>query len=175
MSFPGAHDIRRFDVYCCARGVFCCCCCCCCCCCLQQRTALQPKFQIFMQWSETKNDFVPIRTPERPPDPNKTPTSKCSNLVLETPMELPAATMNTKAIRQTCRVCCPQDSCELPRRDRGRQNTCLDVPLAYVRWSALSRKQWRLTLEAGKVVEVAFVRSKIRLAAWAVTYFTDHL
>ena len=122
-----------------------------------------------------KERFCAIQNTRTSAATQQTPASKCINLVLETPMELPAATMNTKAIRQTCRVCCPQDSCELPRRDRGRQNTCLDVPLAYVRWSALSRKQWRLTLEAGKVVEVAFVRSKIRLAAWAVTYFTDHL
>ena len=34
---------------------------------------VQPRCQLFMQWSETKNDFVPFRTPERPPQPNKHP------------------------------------------------------------------------------------------------------
>ena len=48
-----------------------------------------------------------------------------------------------KAIRPTCRVCNPQSSHAPSRRDRGGQNTCIDMPLAGVCRSALSREQWR--------------------------------
>ena len=34
----------------------------------------------------------------------------------------------------------------LPAGIEGGQNTCLYIPLAYVRRSALSREQWRLAL-----------------------------
>ena len=53
LSFPCAHGIRRLDVYCCARGVFCCCCV------LQQLAAVCGiKFKTTCnQWSETKYQF----------------------------------------------------------------------------------------------------------------------
>ena len=55
-------------------------------------------------------------------------------------------TCTRKLICLTCPVSSPQSSRAPPRRDRGCQNTCLNVPLAYVCRSALSREQWRLAL-----------------------------
>ena len=47
----------------------------------------------------------------------------------------------------TARLCCnPQSTHAPPRRDRGGQNTCLDIPLAVVCRSSLARKQSRLAL-----------------------------
>ena len=61
-------------------------------------------------------------------------------------MDLPAA-ITLKAICPTWRCRNPQSSHAPPRRDRGGQNTCLDIPLAGVCRCALSRKQqWRLAL-----------------------------
>ena len=42
--------------------------------------------------------------------------------------------------------CNPQSTHAPSRRDRGGQNTCLDIPRAGVCRGALSRKQWRLVL-----------------------------
>ena len=60
-----------------------------------------------------------------------------------------------------------------PHRDRGGQNTCLDIPIAGVCRSALSREQWRLVLsKLGKVPEVGKPEDEI---GWAVSYFADQL
>ena len=59
-----------------------------------------------------------------------------------------------------------------PPGSRG-QNTCLDIHLAGVCRSALSREQCRLVLsKLEKILKLE--SSRIRLA-WAVSYFTDQL
>ena len=67
--------------------------------------------------------------------------------------------MDIQRCRNTKRRYVRHAECATHSRDRGGQNTCLDIPLAGVCRSALSRKQWRLTLskleklfEAGKHV-----------------------
>ena len=40
----------------------------------------------------------------------------------------------------------PKSSHAPPRRDRGGQNTCLDIPFAGVCRSVLSREQWQLVV-----------------------------
>ena len=52
-----------------------------------------------------------------------------------------------KAIYPTWRVCNPQSSHAPPRRDRGDQDKCLDIPLACVCKGGLSCEQWRLVLD----------------------------
>ena len=49
-------------------------------------------------------------------------------------------------IYPTCLWCNPQSTHAPPRRDRGGQNTCLDIPLPGVCRGALSLEQWRLAL-----------------------------
>ena len=51
-----------------------------------------------------------------------------------------------KAIFTTWLVYNPQSSHAPPRRDRGGQNACVDMPLAGVCRSALSREQWQLVV-----------------------------
>ena len=55
-----------------------------------------------------------------------------------------------KVIRRTSRLCNPQNTHAPPRRDRGCQNICLYIPLAYVCRSVLYREHWRMGLEAWK-------------------------
>ena len=62
------------------------------------------------------------------------------------PIDLQAAA-TPKAICPTWRVCNPQRSQAPPRRERGGQNTCLDIRLAYVCQRSLSREQCRLMLD----------------------------
>ena len=56
------------------------------------------------------------------------------------------AAAREKPLYPTPLWCNPQITHAPPRRDRGGQNTCLDIPLAAVCRGALSRKQWRLAL-----------------------------
>ena len=73
----------------------------------------------------------------------------------------------------TWSVSSPQSSRAPPRRDRGCQNTCLDVPLAYVYRSVLSREQIRLALsklEKNLLRLHSLVGSKIRLAGCELLY-----
>ena len=49
-------------------------------------------------------------------------------------------------IYPTCLWCNPQSTHAPPRRDRGGQNTCLDIPFAGVCRSVLSREQWQLVV-----------------------------
>ena len=59
LSFPRAYGIRRHNVYCCARGVFCRCCF------LQQRAAVCGIiFKITCNGVKQNNDFGPVRTPK---------------------------------------------------------------------------------------------------------------
>ena len=73
-----------------------------------------------------------------------------------------------------CPVCNPQSTHAPPRRDRGCQNTCLYIPLAYVCGSVLSREHWRMALsELGKIM---LERTRRIGQAWAVlSYYTDQL
>ena len=75
-----------------------------------------------------------------------TPTSKSKFLFVETPYMDLRARPTRKVIHRTSRFCNPQNTRAPPRRDRGCQNTCLDIPLVYVHCSGLPRKQRRLTL-----------------------------
>ena len=76
-------------------------------------------------------------------------------------------------VNRTCPICqvlIPQSSHAAPRRDRGGPNTCLHITLAVVCRSALSRKQWRLSLS--KIEQLLEVEIG---PAWAVSYFADQL
>ena len=82
---------------------------------------------------------------EIPPHPKHT-CLKMHFFISGNSLRIFTAAEREKAICPTCRVCNPQSSHAPPRRDRGGQNTCLDIPLAGVCRSTLSRKQWRLAL-----------------------------
>ena len=77
-------------------------------------------------------------------------------------------------ISLACPVCNPQSTHAPPRRDRGCQNTCLYIPLAYVCRSVLSREHWRMALsELGKMM---LERTRRIGQAWAaLSYYTDQL
>ena len=147
MSFPCAHGIRgirRLDVYCFARSVFCCCCF------LRQRGAVcgvRHNFQNYMQWSGNKipgNDFVSMKTRKIPPHPNHTHVKK-QVLIYGNSLYGPASWMRTKGDMSDMPSMQPTEkrrtsppgsrvSEHMPRR-----------PSAYVCRSALSREQcdWR--------------------------------
>ena len=72
------------------------------------------------------------------------------------------AAARVKPIYPTRLWCNPQSTHAPPRRDRGSQNTCLDIPLAVVRRSSMAGKQSRLALsklenifEVGKLEDQA--------------------
>ena len=95
-------------------------------------------------------------------------------------MYLPAATINTKRDMSDVPRISPQNKFAPPRWDRGCQNTCLDVSLAYFYRSVLSREQMRLALsklEKNVLRLHSLVGSEIRLVSWlgCVIYFTDQL
>ena len=59
-------------------------------------------------------------------------------------------------------------------RDRGCQNTCLNITLAYVYRSVLSREHWRMALS--KLGKLMLERTRRIGQAWAVlSYYTDQL
>ena len=91
-------------------------------------------------------------------------------------MYLPAATINTKRDMSDVPRISPQNKFAPPRWDRGCQNTCLDVSLAYVCRSDLSREQWRLALSKLEK-KLKFESSRIKnWWAWAdVSCFADQL
>ena len=100
--------------------------------------------QISKIHAKQSNDLVPITT-RKNPDASDTHI-KTQLLFMKTPyMDLRAGSTRM-LICLTYPVSSPQRSAAPPRRDRGCQNTRLDVPLAYVYGSALSREQWRLEL-----------------------------
>ena len=74
-----------------------------------------------------------------------TPTSKNIILFIETPyMDLRAG--HTKGDTSDIAIVQPAEPPRTSPRDRGCQNTCLYIPLAYVCRSALSREHWRMAL-----------------------------
>ena len=75
-----------------------------------------------------------------------------------------------KVIRRTSRLC---NTHAPPRRDRGCQDTCLYIPLAYVCPSVLSRERLRMALS--KVGKNMLERTRRIGQAWVVIYFTDQL
>ena len=87
-----------------------------------------------------RNNNTKSRRTQTPPD------LKCIFLVLETPYGHSRLKQHKWVICPTCRVRHPQSSHVLPRRDQGGQNICLDITLAGVCRSALTREQWRLVL-----------------------------
>ena len=79
-----------------------------------------------------------------------------------------------KVILRTSRLCNPQNTHALPRRDRGCHNTRLYIPLAHVCRSVLSRKHWRMALS--KLGNITLERTRRIGQAWAVlSYYTDQL
>ena len=80
-------------------------------------------------------------------------------------------------ISLACPVCNPHSTNAPSRRDWGCQNTCLDVPLAYVYRSFLSREQMRLALsklEKNLLRLHSLVGSKIRLAGRELLYVLNN-
>ena len=79
-----------------------------------------------------------------------------------------------KVARRTSRLCNPQNTHAPPRRDRGCQNTCLYIPIAYVCRSVLSREHWRMALS--KLGKLMLERTRKIGQAWVVlSYYTDQL
>ena len=77
-----------------------------------------------------------------------------------------------KVLRRTLRLCNPQNTHAPPRRDRGCQNTCLYIPLAYVCRSVLSPEHWRMALS--KLRKIMLARTRRIVQAWVVlSYYTD--
>ena len=96
-----------------------------------------------------KNDFVPIRTRDNPAASN-THTSNRIFFKMETPYMDLRAGPTRKVIRRTSRLCKPQNTHAPPPRDRGCQNTCIYIPLAYICGSVLSRALANGALRAWK-------------------------
>ena len=70
-------------------------------------------------------------------------------------------------------MCNPQNTHAPPRRDRGCQNTCLYIPLAYV-CGSVSREHWRMALS--KLGKFMLERTRRIGQAWVVlSYYTDQL
>ena len=92
---------------------------------------------------------------------------------METPYMDLRAGPTRKVIHRTSRLCNPQNIQAPPRQDRGCQNTCLYIPLAYVRGSILSRALANGALGAWKNM---LERTRRIGQAWAVlSYYTDQL
>ena len=103
-------------------------------------------FKITCNGAETKERFCANQNTKESGRIRNTTTSKIIFLFMETlDMDLRAGPTR-KVIRRTSRLCNPQNPHAPPRRDRGCQNTCLYIPLAYVCRSALSREHWRMAL-----------------------------
>ena len=95
---------------------------------------------------KTKRRFWANQSTQKSRRIQNTPTSKSKFLLMETPYMHLRAGSTRKLICLTYPVSSPQRIGAPPRRDRGCQNTCLDVPLAYVSRSSLSREQLQLAL-----------------------------
>ena len=139
LSFPSAHGIRRLGVHCCARGVFC----------LlllvaadsrERRCAVCMTFKI--TWSGNKRTILCQSKHERmPPHPKHTHIKK-RLFIYGNSLYGPANWTHTKGDTSDMAIVQPTESTHAPpRRDRGGQNTCLDIPLAGVCRSAWSRVQ----------------------------------
>ena len=115
----------------------------------EQRGAVcgvRQNFQNYIKWIGNKITILcQLEHQKIPPHP-KYPSLEKHFISSRNPMFLLAATINIKVISLTCPVCGPHSRFVPPRRDRGCQNTALDVPFAYVCRSALSREQWRQAL-----------------------------
>ena len=116
----------------------------------QQRAAVcgvRHNFQNHMQYgAETTERFCVNQNTKESRRIQNTPTSKSILLFMKTTYMDLRAGPTRKVIRRTSRLCNPRNTHAPPRRDRGCQNTCLDIPLVYVHCSGLPRKQRRLTL-----------------------------
>ena len=118
----------------------------------QQRVApvcaVRHNFQNYMQYgAETKEPFCANENTKTSRSIQSTPsTSRRIFSFVETPCMDLRAGPTRKVIRRRWRLFNPQSTHAPPRRDRGLQNTCLYIPLAYVYQSGLSREQWRLAL-----------------------------
>ena len=117
----------------------------------QQRAAVcgvRQNFQNYMQYgAETKEPFCANENTKTSRSIQSTPsTSRRIFSFVETPCMDLRAGPTRKVIRRRWRLFNPQSTHAPPRRDRGLQNTCLYIPLAYVYQSGLSREQWRLAL-----------------------------
>ena len=132
---------ERLDVYCCGRGVFCCCCCF-----LQQTGAVCGVWHNFQNYMHNKITILCQSEHAKIPPHAKHTHIKKHFLYIETPYIDLRAGSTRKLICLTYPVSSPQRIGAPPRRDRGCQNTCLDVPLAYVSRSSLSREQLQLAL-----------------------------
>ena len=95
-----------------------------------------------------------------PPHPKHTQIKNQLFPFLETPYMYLRVGSTQKLTSLKYSVTSPQGRGVPPGRDRGCQNTCFDVPFAYVYRSALSREQWRLALSKLKKLLV------IRLSAY---------
>ena len=136
---------------------------------------MRHNFQNYMQYgAETKEPFCANQNTKESRRIQHTPTSESNFLFMEIPYMDLRAGPTRKVIRWTSRLCNPQNTHAPPRRDRGCQNTCLYIPLAYVRGSVLSREHWRMALsELGKNM---LERTGRIGQAWAVlSYHTDQL
>ena len=114
----------------------------------QQRAAVcgvRHNFQNYMHYgAETKERSCANQNTKESRRIQNTPTSKSIFLFVETPYMDPRAGSTRKLICLTYPVSSPQRIGAPPCRDRGWQNTCLDVSLVYVSRSSLSREQSRL-------------------------------
>ena len=88
--------------------------------------------QISCHGAETKERFCANQSTKESRRGQTTPTSKSIYLFMETPYMDLRAGPNRKVIRRTWRLCNPQNAHAPPRRDRGCQNTCFYILLAYV-------------------------------------------
>ena len=125
-----------------------------------------------MHKRKQKNDLVPIRKRRNPTAAKPHPHQKAF-FFLGTPCMDLRAGPTRKVIHRTSRLCNPQNIQAPPRQDRGCQNTCLYIPLAYVRGSILSRALANGALRAWKNM---LERTRRIGQAWAVlSYYTAQL
>ena len=142
----------------------------------QQRVApvcgVRHNFQNHMQYgAETTERFCVNQNTKESRRIQNTPTSKSILLFMKTTYMDLRAGPTRKVIRRTSRLCNPRNTHAPPRRDRGCQNTCLYIPLAYVLRSVLSHEHWRMALS--KLGRIMLERTKRMGQAWAVlSYYT---
>ena len=104
-------------------------------------------FQNHMQYgAETTERFCVNQNTKESRRIQNTPTSKSILLFMKTTYMDLRAGPTRKVIRRTSRLCNPRNTHAPPRRDRGCQNTCLYIPVAYVCRSVLSHEHWRMAL-----------------------------
>ena len=132
-------------------------------------------FKITCNGAKQNNDFVPIKIPENSAA-SKTHPLENAFFCSRNHLRLPAATMNTKGAMSHMHIVRPTEQLRSsPPGSRGSEHMPLYPSCVRLLECSVSQAMATGALEAGKVVEVAFVRSKIRLTAWAVSYYTDQL